>query len=122
MVLAMVGLVPGWAAAQLAPNPAPSPTWIPRGLADLTVLDKVSAKVTPLSVKVGESGTYGPLTIGVRGCYVRPPDLPADSTAFLDVVDATAGATAFHAWLIASVPAASGMQNPVYDVRLVTCR
>ncbi len=100
----------------------PAAAWLPKGSADLTVLDKVAAKAMPLSVKVGESAHFGPLTIGVRGCFVRPPDVAADATAFLDVTDTTPGAPAFHAWTIASAPAVSAMQHPVYDVRIVGCR
>ena len=101
---------------------AAAPTWVARGAADLAVVDKVSAKVSPLGVKVGESARVGPLTVGVRGCFVRPPDLAPDATAFLDVTDTTQGAPAFHAWVIASAPAVSAMQHPVYDVRLLACR
>jgi hypothetical protein len=104
------------------PSAPPPPAWLPRGTAELVVLDKVSARATPLTVKVGETVQVGPLSIGVRSCFVRPPDVPADSTAFLDVTSTTEGASGFHAWMIASAPAVSAMQDPVYDVRLTACR
>ncbi len=107
------------------PTPAlatPAPTWLPRGTADLQVLDKVSTRSYPLTVPVGQAGAFGPLTIAVRFCLVHPPDEAADATAFLDVTDSTPGAPAFHGWVIRSAPAVSAMQHPVYDVRLVGCR
>lgn len=123
-LMALVLLAPSSRAQ--APGPAPGTTpeaaWLPRGTADLVVLDKVSARVSPLTVKVGESAPFGPLTIGVRACYVRPADVAADATAFLDVTDTTPGAPEFHAWEILSAPAVSAMQHPVYDVRLAACR
>lgn len=100
----------------------PAAAWLPRRVADLTVLDKVSARVSPLSVKVGEVARVGPLSIAIRGCFVRPDNVAADATAFFDVTDTTPGAPEFHAWMVASAPAVSAMQHPVYDVRLVTCR
>ena len=50
----------------------------------LQVLDKVNAQTTTLTVKVGQAGTYGSLTIAVQACVIRPPTLPQDAAAFLD--------------------------------------
>ena len=104
------------------PSPTPAPAWLPRDTADLTVLDKVSARTTSVSVKVGGSAQVGSLTIAVRACEVRPSDVAADATVFLDVTDATAGAPTFHGWMILSAPAVSALEHPVYDVRLSACR
>jgi hypothetical protein len=104
-----------------APPPPPPPAWLPRHGADLVALDKVAAQATPLSLDVGQSKTFGTLTIALRACDVRPPDVPADATAFLDITDGKAATPVFHGWMIASAPAVSAMQDPTYDVRLAGC-
>jgi len=53
---------------------------------------------------------------------VRPPDQPADATAFLDIIDSHGGAPAFHGWMLLSDPALSMFAHPVYDVRLAGCQ
>ena len=64
----------------------PSPgSWVPRDTADLLVLDKVNAKSTPLTLKVGQAADNASLSITLRACSVRPPDQQQDATAYLDI-------------------------------------
>jgi hypothetical protein len=100
---------------------APPPAWIGRGVADLVVLDKVTARSTPISVRVGQTASVGTLTIAVRSCQVRPPDVAADATVYLDIADSHAGAPQFHGWMLLSEPSVSLLEHPIYDVRLMGC-
>ncbi len=111
------------APAPVAPAPAPpAPNlWLPKPVADLMALDKVTARATPLSIRVGQSATFGSLTIAVRACAVRPPDQPADATAFLDITDSHPGVAPFHGWMIVSAPELSMLEHPIYDVRVSGC-
>ncbi|MDA8250062.1 MAG: DUF2155 domain-containing protein [Rhodospirillales bacterium] len=99
----------------------PPPAWLPRPAARLVLLDKISAQPHSVTVQVGQSVTFGALTVGVRACDVRPPDQPADATAFLDLSDSHAGMPGFHGWMFADEPAANMFEHPVYDVRLAGC-
>ena len=110
-----VWLLPAWpAAAQDA--------WARRGVAELTVLDKVRAQATPVSVPVGQSVTFHSLTIKVLGCAVRPPDQAPDATAFVDITDSTPGAPGLRGWILANEPFMNMLQHPIYDVRVTGCR
>jgi hypothetical protein len=104
------------------PPPPPPNVWVPRPVADLTGLDKVSARESRLAVRVGQSVTFGSLTITVRACVVRPPDQAPDATAFLDITDSQGAAPDFHGWMIRSEPSLEILQHPVYDVRLDGCQ
>ena len=99
----------------------PAPTWLPQAAAVLILLDKISAQPRTVTVKVGESTAFGALTIAVRACDVRPPDVPADAAALLEITDRNPGMPGFNGWLLAHEPAASMLQHPVYDVRLAGC-
>jgi hypothetical protein len=103
-----------------APQPPPD-IWLPRPVAELQALDKVSARVTPLAIRVGQSATFGALTIFVRACLVRPPEQPADAAMFLDITDQHPGAPQFHGWMILSAPAVAMLEHPVYDLRPTAC-
>lgn len=96
--------------------------WLPKSTADLILLDKIRARPAPLQVKVGDSATFGSLTLRVQSCMVRPPDQPADATAFIEVTDSREKGTVFRGWILANTPAVSQMEHPVYDLRLAGCR
>ena len=105
------------------PPPAVVPeSWLPKGVADLAGLDKITARLTKFSVNVGQSADFGTLKITVRSCVVRGPDQPADQAAYLDITDAHRTDFAFHRWMLLSAPAVSIVEHPVYDVKLVGCR
>jgi hypothetical protein len=132
-VLALLA-APGAGLAQDAPSAvpaaaAPPPTetvpqvpWVKRDRAELDALDKISARRTKLEVQVGQSVRYGSLTITVRACEVRPPDMAQDATAWVTISDSRPGAPAFQGWMLENEPALSVFEHPVYDVRLAGCR
>lgn len=109
------------APALAAGPPSPPDAWQPRDTAELSVLDKVRAQPSPLTVRVGQSVSWGSLTITLRSCVARPPDLPQDSAAFLEVTDGRATGAAFRGWMLASAPALSLMEHPIYDLRVTSC-
>ena len=110
------------AAAPALAQTAPPEAWQPRTTAELALLDKVRAQASAAQVKVGQSATFGSLTIMVRSCAVRPPDMPADSAAFVEVTDSHEGAPGFRGWVLANTPSVSQLEHPLYDLRLVACR
>lgn len=85
------------------------------------VLDKPDAQSTVLTIKAGQAATYRSLTITVKACDVRPPDVPPDSTAFLEVTDSHPGQPGFNGWMLASNPSLNMMQNPIYNVQVKGC-
>lgn len=119
--LALVVMCPALAAAQVPGDPAPAPDWLPRNGAELRALDKISAVPQTLRLKVGESASFGSLSIRLLRCVVRPPDQPADAAAFLDVQDSHASAPGFRGWMFAHEPELTVLEHPVYDLRLVAC-
>ena len=104
-----------------APATPPAPAWLPRAAATLILLDKIAAQPRTVTVQVGEQVAFGSLTIAVRACDVRPPDVAADAAAFLVITDRNPGMPGFNGWMLADEPAASMLQHPVYDVRLAGC-
>ncbi len=111
--------VPG-TSKQTQGQPVPG-GWVKMGSATLQALDKVNAVEKTLIVKVGDTARFASLDIGVRGCFVRSPDRPADATAFLVIRDQRADAPAFNGWMVRSAPYMSMMAHPLYDVRIAGC-
>ncbi len=96
--------------------------WVPKGAADIVLLDKIRAQPSDVAVKVGDSTVFGSITVKVTNCLVRPPDQPADAAAYVEVTDnRKQGGDVFHGWLLVKTPAVSQLEHPVYDLRLMGC-
>ena len=128
-LLAMLLLGATQASAQTPPPvpapaapPPPAETWLARPNADLAALDKITARVSPLTGHVGQPMHFGTLSVTVRSCIVRGPDQPADQAAFIDVTDSRDASFSFHGWMLLSAPGVSVLEHPVYDIRLTGCR
>ena len=102
----------------------PPGTLIDQPFAVLQALDKISARVRRLPVKVGASAPFGTLSIEVAACRKAPPEDPPQSAAFLKITDTRPGEgsrVVFSGWMFASSPALSAMDHPVYDIWVVDC-
>ncbi|WP_419757277.1 DUF2155 domain-containing protein [Acidisoma sp.] len=113
-----------------APSVAPAPSvaapsqWLPQKQAQLTVLDKIYGSATRVSATVGAPFAVRFLTVTVLACWTRPPDLPPDTAAFLQVTDSHAAPGSppeFRGWIFKAEPALSGMNDPVTDISLNGC-
>ena len=107
-------------------KPAASPiarpnTWLPARVVKLKALDKVNAQAAALTIKVGQSATFGSLTITAKACLTRPADQPADAAAYLAVVDGHPDSPGFDGWMLADEPSVSMMEHPIYDLRVIGC-
>jgi hypothetical protein len=121
-LLLVLPLLCAAADAPAPPSGSPPDTWLPRTTADIQVLDKVNAQSGTVTLKVGQVAENASLSITLRGCAVRPPDLPQDATAYIDVADSRKGAPGFHGWIFANEPSLSMLEHPIYDLRLLACR
>ncbi len=103
------------------PEISPPDTWQPRQSGTLRLLNKLDSTTNTLTMHVGETRRVESLSITLKACDVRPPDLPQDATAQLTVVDSREGAPGFDGWMLANEPAAAMLEHPVYDIRLAGC-
>jgi hypothetical protein len=98
---------------------------IPEPIAILQGLDKVAARVLQIEAPVGNSVTFGTLSILVRDCETAPPDSPPDNAAFIQIYETPPGEQTkrlFSGWMLSSSPALSGLEHPIYDVTLLACK
>jgi hypothetical protein len=90
----------------------------------LQALDKITARVSRITVPVGGTVTFGPLQITAKACDKHPPEEPPESAAFLQIVEVKQGEAPvgrFSGWMFASSPALSAMEHPVYDIWVLDC-
>lgn len=107
--------------ASLAPPAAAE--YVAMSGAVLQGLDKITARVSELPIRNGETKRFGGLIIRVSACNRRPPEEPPEATAFIEIGDAKQNPPTllFRGWMFASSPAVSPFEHPVYDVRVLRC-
>ncbi len=87
-------------------------------------LDKVTGRLSTMTVNVGEKTTFGALDIYTRVCYAHPPEETPENAAFLEVVEKKEEGQLklFSGWMFSSSPALSAMDHAVYDVWVIKCQ
>jgi hypothetical protein len=114
------------AVAPATTTPAATP---PKPLGPLTLilrgLDKITGRPTTLVAPIGKPIQYATLTITARYCYSTPPTETPETAAFVQIDDHRPdqpGRRVFSGWMYASSPGLHGMEHPLYDVWVITCK
>ena len=88
-------------------------------------LDKITAKTTKISMKLGEKKTFGFLEIKAIKCGKSLSENEYGETAYLQIKDLTDKKNekvfVFNGWTFSSSPTLKPIDHPVYDVWLVSC-
>lgn len=88
-------------------------------------LDKISGQAVNVFAPVGVPVKYATLTITARYCYSTPPSETPETTAFIQIDDHRPDAPArrvFSGWMHASSPSLNGLDHPLYDVWVISCK
>lgn len=91
----------------------------------LRALDKITTRITEVELPVGDEKKFGTLIIKARYCRSRPPRETPESFAYLEIDDIKVDGErerVFDGWMLASSPAVSALEHPVYDVWVIGCK
>ena len=95
------------------------------GIAELRLLDKITARMSTQDVAIDDTISLGSLQITPRKCLKNPPTEPPESAVFLSIYEVPPEkepARVFQGWMFASSPALNAMEHPVFDVWLLDCK
>jgi hypothetical protein len=91
----------------------------------IKALDKITAKTSTLSIKLGEEEYFGSLKIKPLKCKASEIDQPPDSIAYLQVIDISDKKNdqvfVFNGWTFASSPTLRSLDHAIYDLWLLGC-
>ena len=95
--------------------------------AEFKALDKITARINTLIIDLNSVSNLGTLTIKLRSCNTRPPNLSPDSAAYIEIYDSINNQSkdfelVFSGWMFSSSPAISSLEHPVYDISLISCK
>ena len=97
-------------------------------IAEFTGLDKITGRIISFDVYMDETVQFGSLLVTPRVCYMRTPEEPPQTSAFVEVQEIVAVGegqevrTIFSRWMFAESPAIGAIEHPVYDVWLTSCK
>lgn len=96
-----------------------------RDIVVLRALDKITARITEVELKLGDEVRFGTLAIRAKYCRTRPPIEPPETFAYLEIDDLKRSGEAervFEGWMVASSPALNALEHAVYDVWVINCK
>lgn len=91
------------------------------GKALLRGLDKVTGQTQDFDLVAGQALEFGRLEVRLGECRFPAADPSSDAYAELTIQDRRANSTVFSGWMIASSPAISALDDPRYDVWVISC-
>ena len=79
-------------------------------------LDKVTGRISTMTVNVGEKAQFGALDIYVRVCFAHPPEETPENAAYLDIVENKLRRPVPNRWFwkIKSKPNPSSLKSKSY--------
>ena len=92
---------------------------------EIKALDKITAKTSTLSIKIGEEKYFGSLKIKPLKCKASDIDQQPDTVAYLQVIDISDKKNdqvfVFNGWTFASSPTLRSLDHAIYDLWLLGC-
>jgi len=94
-------------------------------IVEIKALDKITAKTSTLSIKLGEEQYFGSLKIKPLRCKASDIDRAPDTVAYLQVIDTfdkkNDQVFVFNGWTFASSPTLRSLDHAIYDLWLLGC-
>ena len=89
--------------------------------ASLSILNKITANVDNVDIKLKENFEYGELRIYPIDCYLSSPEEKPETAIYLNVYHNTKDEKIFSGWMLKSLPSISAIEHPIYDIWVNEC-
>ena len=89
--------------------------------ASLSVLNKITANVDNLDIKLKENFEYKELRIYPIDCYLSSPEEKPETAIYLNVYHNNKDEKIFSGWMLKSLPSISAIEHPIYDIWVNDC-
>ena len=91
----------------------------------LQLLDKVTARISSIEIKVGEKAKYGSIEIEIFDCKKRPPEEVPEDFVLMRITDEVSQNNferVFQGWMLSSSPTVAPFEHPTYDIWVKDCK
>ena len=89
--------------------------------ASLNILNKITANVDNLDIKLKENFEYKELRIYPIDCYLSSPEEKPETAIYLNVYHNNKDEKIFSGWMLKSLPSISAIEHPIYDIWVNDC-
>jgi hypothetical protein len=112
-------------AAQTTTIPSGPPPVPANAVLLMTGLDKITGRPTQIAAPLNVPVKFATFTIVARYCYSTPPSETPETSAFVQIDDHRPDQPEhriFSGWMYASSPGLNGVEHPLYDVWVISCK
>ena len=88
--------------------------------ATIGVLNKITATVSNVEIKLGQEMSIYDLLISNKACHISLPEEKPLVAVYLLIKDLKSNAN-FSGWMIKDLPSVSSLEHPLYDVWVKNC-
>lgn len=93
-------------------------------------LNKITAKSSPIEIRIGDTVKFGQLSITALKCWQAPLEQKPESKILLEIYDNNSASEnkeqkktrIFYGWMFASSPSISTLEHPIYDITAIGCK
>ena len=87
----------------------------------VSLLNKITADVKTIDIKLKEFYVYEELKIYAIDCYKSEPFEKKETAVYLNIYKEGTMAKVFNGWMLKSLPSISSMEHPIYDIWVNDC-
>ena len=92
-----------------------------QSFATISLLNKITAKVSTLDIRLKQNYLFEELKIYAIDCYNSEPLEKKETAVYLNIYNDASNEKIFNGWMIKSLPSISSMEHPIYDIWIDSC-
>ena len=90
-------------------------------LVTLKILNKITANVEQIEIKLKENFEYDYLEIYAIDCYLSGKYEKTEKAVYLNIYNREIDEKIFNGWMLKTLPSISTLEHPIYDIWLEDC-
>ena len=90
-------------------------------LVTLKILNKITANVEQVEIKLKENYEYGYLEIYAIDCYLSTKYEKTEKAVYLNIYNREINEKIFNGWMLKTLPSISSLEHPIYDIWIEDC-
>ena len=90
-------------------------------LVTLKILNKITANVEQIEIKLKENFKYDYLEIYAIDCYLSDKYEKTEKAVYLNIYNREIDEKIFNGWMLKTLPSISSLEHPIYDIWIEDC-
>ena len=90
-------------------------------LVTLKILNKITANVEQIEIKLKENYEYDYLEIYAIDCYQSDKYEKTEKAVYLNIYNREIDEKIFNGWMLKTLPSISSLEHPIYDIWIEDC-